>query len=345
MKAKKIVGFVAIVTTLFLISSCAFFKKKEKDQVYDKGKEGQWVYSTQKPSPYGDQKKATTYDRRPYAGQEGEEEAVARTETKPIIAPYLLGRLKYKVVVVEFQDNTKKGGRGLGALVTQQLTKQLEESGAVVLVNMDAVRKSLGRGDPGFLTTPSALWKLRALLGAQGLVTGTIQDALVGTGAREQGGEAVAITKLEVTLLDTETGNVLRSIKGENPIYASRAVGELNQDKALLKAIDFTLGDVAEVIIRGLAGLEWSTSVASVEGKKFYLNAGNATGLKVGDILEVYNYGRQVKHAVTGVSLGRLPGKLKGKVKVSRLFGIDAAEADMVSGGGIATGDVVRLSK
>jgi hypothetical protein len=342
MKAKKIVGFVAIVTTLFLISSCALFKKKDKDQVYDKGKEGKWVYSTQKP---GDQKKATTYGKRPYAGQEGEEETVARTETKPIIAPYLLGRLKYKVVVVEFQDNTKKGGRRLGALVTEQLTKQLEESGAVVLVNMDTVRKSLGRVDPGFLTTPSALWKLRTLLGAQGLVTGTIQDVLVGTGAREQGGEALAVTKLEVTLLDTETGNVLRSIKGENPIYVSRTVGELGEDKALLKAIDFTLGDVAKVIIRGLAGLEWSTSVASVEGGKIYLNAGKSTGLKVGDMLEVYYPGRQVRHPVTGVSLGRLPGKLKGKVKVSQFFGVDASEADIANGGSIATGDVVKLSK
>ena len=345
MRAKKIVGFVAIVTTLFLISSCALFKKKDKDRVYDKGKEGTWVYSTQKPSPHGDQRQATTYDKRPYAGQARDEETVVRTETKPISVPYLLGRLKYKVVVVEFQDNTKKSGRGLGTLVTQQLTKKLEESGAVVLVNMDTARKSLGRGDPGFLTTPSALWKLRTLLGAQGLVTGTIEDALVGTGAREQGGEAVAVTKLEVTLLDTETGNVLRSIKGENPIYVSRTVGELSKDKALLKAINFSIQGVTDGIIRGLSGLEWSTSVASVEGSKIYLNAGKSTGLKVGDVVEVYNPGRLMKHPVTGVSLGRLPGKLKGKAKVTQFVGIDASETNIESGGGIATGDVVRLSK
>ena len=65
MRAKKIVGFVAIVITLFLISSCALFKKEDKDRVYDKGKEGKWVYSTQKPSPYGDQKQSTTYDKSP----------------------------------------------------------------------------------------------------------------------------------------------------------------------------------------------------------------------------------------------------------------------------------------
>jgi hypothetical protein len=328
MKANKIVGLVVIITTCaLLISSCTLFKKKEKE-TYDKSAEGQWVYSSEKTSPYGDRKRGTTYSKRPYAGEGGEEVAYAR-EPKPIIAPYLLGRLKYKVVVVEFQDNTKKGGRGLGALVTQQLTKQLEESGAVVLVNMDAVKKSLGSGDPGFLATPSNLLKLRSLLGAQGLVTGTIQDALVGTGGGGQGGEAIAVTKMEVTVFDTETGNIIRSIKGENPIYASRAVGELSEDKALLKAIDFALEGITDGILRGLASLEWSTSVASVEGDKVYLNAGKSTGLKVGDIVEVYGPGRL----------------MKGKAKVTEFLGIDASQTDIESGGGIATGDVVRLSK
>jgi hypothetical protein len=344
MQSKKIVVLVALITTCtFLIGSCTVFKKKDKE-VYDKKSEGQWVYSAQKPSPYGDQKRGTSYSKRPYPGQGGEEVAYAR-ETKPFIAPYLLGRLKYKVAVVEFQDNTKKGSRGLGALVTQQLTKQLEESGAIVVVAMDAVKKSMGRSDAGFLSTSSALWKLRALLGVQGLVTGTIQDTLVGTGARGGGTESMAVTKLEVTVFDTETGNTTRSIKGENPIYASRAVGELSEDKALIKAIDFALGGVTEGIIRGLAGLEWSTSVASVEGSKIYLNAGKATGLKVGDIVEVYSAGRLIKHPVSGVSLGRLPGKLKGKAKVTEFLGIDASQTDIESGGGIATGDIVRLSK
>ena len=247
--------------------------------------------------------------------------------------------------MVEFQDKTEKGKGGLGALVTQRLGKQLEESGAVVLVNMDMVKKSLGRGDAGFLSTSSALWKLRTLLGAQGLVTGTIQDALVGTGASGRGTEAMAVTKMEVTVFDTETGNIIRSIKGENPIYTSRTVGELSEDKALLKAIDFALGGVSEGIIRGLAGLEWSTSVASVEGSKIYLNAGKSTGLKVGDMVEVYSPGSLKKHPVTGVSLGRLPGRLKGKAKVTQFVGIDASETNIESGGGIATGDIVKLSK
>jgi hypothetical protein len=346
MKNKRIVVLlVMILIASFLISSCALFGTKKKDQVYDKGKEGQWVYSTQKTSPTGEQKRATTYSKRPYEGQEGEQVALAGAETKPSIQPYLLGRLKYKVVVAEFQDNTKQARRGLGSLVTQQLAKQLEESGAVIVVDMELVKKSLGGGDVSFLSTATSLWKLRTLLGVQGLVAGKIQDVLIGTGKQAKADEAMASTKMDVLLLDTETGNVIRSIKGENPIYTSRAVGELNQDKALSNAINVSLQGVSDGIIRGLAGLEWSTSVATVEGDKLYLNAGKSTGLKVGDELEIYNPGRQVKNPTTGVSLGRLPGTLQGKVKISQLFGFDATEAKIVSGGNITTGDLVRLAK
>jgi hypothetical protein len=346
MKITKIgVLLVMLLTALFFISSCALFGKKDKEQEA-KGKEGQWIYSSQKTSPTGEQRRATTYSKRPYAGKEGEEVALAGTETKPVITPYILGRLKYKVAVAEFQDNTKQGAkRGLGALVTQQLAQQLEETGVVIVADMEQVRKTVGGGEIISLSAPSTLWKLRALLGVQGVVTGKIQDLLVGTGKQAKTEEALAIAKIDVQFLDTDTGNVIRSIKGENPIYSSHASGELSEEKALSNAINVALQGVSEGIIRGLAGLEWSTSVATVEGNNIYLNAGKSTGLKVGDELEIYNPGRQVKNPTTGVSLGRLPGTLQGKVKISQLFGYDAAEAKIVSGGSITSGDMAKLSK
>jgi hypothetical protein len=346
MKGKRIAGLVLIILIIsFLISSCALFEKKDKGQVYDKGKEGQWVYSTQKASSTGDQRRATTYSKRPYPGSGGEDVALAGTETKPIIAPYLSGRLKYKVVIAEFQDNAPKDALGLGALVTQELAKQLEESGAVVLVDMELVKKSLGVKDDGALSTPSALEKLRTLLGVQGLVIGAIHDTMVGSGKQAKTEEAMAITKMDILLFDTETGNVIRSIKGENPVYTSRAVGEKSEDKALHNAINVVLQGVTDSMIRGLAGLEWSTSVASIEGDKLYLNAGKSSGLKVGDELDIYNPGRQIKNQITGVSLGRLPGILQGKVKVSQFLGYDAAEATIITGGKITTGDEARLTR
>jgi len=344
---KKTMGLVTLVLALsFFISACSLFGKKENQQVYNKGKEGQWVYSQQKNSPTGDQKRATSYSKRPYEGKDTGGDAVSeRVESKPALTPYLFGRLRYKVVIAEFQDNTKKSRQSFSSTVMEQLSKQLDETGAVVVVDRDQVKKILGIVEGGSSVTPSSLVKLRTLLGIQGVIVGTIQDVMVGTGKKEKTEESMAITKIDVRLFDTETGSVLKVIKSENPIFASHTEGALSQDKAILNAIDFTLRSVTDGILRGLAGLEWSTSVASVDGDKVYLNAGKLSGLKADDILEIYAIGREIRHPVTGLSLGRLPGQLKGTIKVGQFFGLDAAEAKIVSGREISTGDLVKIAK
>gem|GEM_PF-2118610 len=77
----------------------------------------------------------------------------------------------------------------------------------------------------------------------------------------------------------------------------------------------------------------WLSRVAMVEGKRIYLSAGEASGLKPGDILAVYGPGREIIHPVAKVSMGFQRGDYKGKVKVLRLFGRDAAEATLVAAG------------
>ena len=343
MKHGRLVTLIVIVTSLFLITSC--FWKKDKEEVTNKSDEGKWVQSQQRRSKYSERKSPVTYSKRPYGATEEEKAAASTKPQKTFVTPYLLGRLKYKVVVTEFRDKNTTGRKGLGSIASQELTKQLEESGAVVVVDLDLVKKSLGSKDAGFLSSSSSLWKLRTILGVQGVVTGSIQDALVGSGRVGKDEEAVAVIKIEGELLDTEIGSVTRSVKGENPFYTSRTVGEMSKDQAITKAIQSSLEEITEGVIRGLAPLEWTTSVASIESNKVYLNAGKMTGLKEGDILEVRYSGRIVRHSLTGASLGRMPGAVKGKLKVSRVFGVDASEAEKVSGGSVATGDVVIMSK
>lgn len=330
---------MAFCTSLSLFTSCAIFGKKDKGQAMEMGKEGQWVYSAQRPSATGEGKRATTYAKRPYAA--GEE---AQGEGRPVLPPTLLSRLKYKVVVADFQDLTKGVKKGVANLATQELTRRLEESGVVIVLDIEEVKKGLGTSAVSFADATTQ-WRLRTLFGVQGVVIGKVVDLQAGTGGQASGSEALAMVKLDVLLYDTETGGVVRSMKAENPLYTSRAVGEASQDKAIANAISVAMQGVSDGVLRGLSPLEWTTSVAASEGGKVYLNAGKATGLKVGDELEVYNPGRQIRHPTTGVTLGRLPGTVNGRVKVTQLFGTDAAEATVVSGGNIKSGDMARLAR
>lgn len=141
---------------------------------------------------------------------------------------------------------------------------------------------------------------------------------------------------LDYTMVDGFSG---RSItQGEEKESASSGP---DGEKALLQEL---LGRIALTVERKAAKYVWLSRVVMVEGKRIYLSAGEASGLKPGDILAVYGQGREIIHPVAKISMGYQPGPYKGKIRVQRLFGRDAAEAKPVVGQGKIEGnDLVAL--
>jgi hypothetical protein len=80
------------------------------------------------------------------------------------------------------------------------------------------------------------------------------------------------------------------------------------------------IDDIIAQVVGEINSMDWLARVAVVEGNTVYLNVGFQTGLKKGDLLEVY-------------PAGDLAGKnLIGKLEVSKLFGVDAAVAHVIQG-------------
>jgi hypothetical protein len=90
---------------------------------------------------------------------------------------------------------------------------------------------------------------------------------------------------------------------------------------------------------------EWSGRIAKISGRTVYLNAGQKTGLIVGDILVVQALGEEIIDPQTNVSLGRAPGPLKGEVMVTGYFGNDGSVATVKSGTGFNVNDLVKYKK
>jgi hypothetical protein len=104
------------------------------------------------------------------------------------------------------------------------------------------------------------------------------------------------------------------------------------------------VGRLALILEKKAAKYEWLSRVAMVEGKSVYLSAGEASGLKPGDILAAYGPGKEIIHPIAKVSMGFQRGPFKGTIKVVKLFGGDAAEAILVAGEGKMEGnDLVGL--
>jgi hypothetical protein len=350
--------FVFLTALLFLITSCAnlpFIGKKKEEKV-EKIPEGKTVKveGMEKVKGVNPPKAETPPSKKPStpttpSKREGETR-IASTPSRPFYSPSLpffqMG-FKRKVAILDFDNNTSYKDEKIGEMVAKKLSDKLETTQRVVTLDKTVVSEMLKREGFKFesLSDPSAMKRARQSLGIQAFALGTVTDvSLLSSKASETSDEEVAFAtaKVEIRLIDASTGNLLKTFIGRSPIFGTKETGEYSRGKAVIKAIDFGLDDIMEGFLRQLDLLDWTTTIAKVEGENIYLNAGKLSGIRIGDTLEVFEPGKEIFHPTTNLSLGWTTGKLKGAVKVTDLFGVDAAVGQVVQGAGLGSNDVVK---
>jgi hypothetical protein len=341
---------------LFTLTSCADLFGSKKDEKIVKLPEGRTVTvegmetikgsnppKSETPSP----KKTSTL---PPPAAKGTETKVASAPPRPLYSPsvplFQTG-FKKKVAILDFENNTTYKDEKIGEAVAKKLADKLEATQRVVVLDKAVVSEMLNREGFKFenLSEPSVMKRAHQSLGIQAFALGTVTDvSLLSSKASETSDEEVAFatTKVEIRLVDASTGNPLKAFIGRSPIFGTKETGENCRGKAVLKAIDVGLDDILEGFLRQLDLLEWSTTVARVDGENIYVNAGKLSGVRIGDTLEVFEPGKEIFHPNTKLSLGWTTGKLKGAVRVTDLFGVDAALGKAVQGNGFSSNDVVK---
>jgi hypothetical protein len=216
----------------------------------------------------------------------------------------------------------------------------------------EALLGSVGRQ---FVSNPQILLvgpeEVEEILMQQGLVAGSKNMAKV---AQALGTYPAARLVVFVEKLGLETKGkkvkgsleyaVVDGFSGRSITTAQEAGSASSGADGTRKVLGELVSAMAETLEKKAAQYDWYSRVAMVEGKQVYLTAGDASGLKVGDILSVYGPGREIVHPVAKVSMGFQRGPYKGKIKILKLFGYDAAEATLVSGKGKIEGnDLVAL--
>jgi hypothetical protein len=278
------------------------------------------------------------------------ETKVASTPTRPFTSPsvpfFQMG-FKRKVALLDFENNTTYKDEKIGEAVAKKLSDKLEATQRVVTLDKTVVSEMLNREGFKFdnLSNPSVMKRAHQSLGIQAFALGTVTDvSLLSSKASETSEEEVAFatSKVEIRLIDASTGNLLKTFIGRSPIFGTKETGEHSKGKAVLKAIEFGLDDVLEGFLRQLDLLDWTTTIAKIEGENIYLNAGKLSGVRIGDTLEVFEPGKEIFNPTTNLSLGWTTGKLKGAIKVTNLFGVDAAVGQIVQGAGFSSNDVVK---
>ncbi len=262
------------------------------------------------------------------------DETLAVSPSKP-----MLPRLKKKVLITYFDDRTTQGEEVLGDWVAEKLIKEVNRRTVQVLfTDYQMVKEFFEKKgtDLKDLETSKGLQSLNEVFGVHALVAGELTGPYVFTTktTEDQEATASAIIKIDMRLVDTFTGKTLKNLSANNPVIAAKEKGSFSEEKAKVKAINLTIANLGRSLAKELDGVDWFCRIAKVEGEEVYINAGRLTGLQVGDVMEVFRPDGSGK-----------TGKVKGKIRISAFFGIDASMGRLIQGKDPDVNDILKLAK
>jgi len=345
-----------LTVLLFLLTSCSklpLIGKKEKKEQLPEGKivtvQGmETVKGVNPPKPETPpSKRPSAQPITPRIEMETREASIpARAFYSPSLPFFQMG-FKRKVTILDFENNTSYKEEKIGEAVAKKLSDKLESTQRVVTFDKTVVSEMLNREGFKFerLSDLSVMKRAHQSLGIQAFTLGSVTDVSILSSKTSETAEeevAFATAKVEIRLIDASTGNLLKSFIGRSPIFGTKETGEYSRSKAVLKAIDIGLDDILDGFLRQLDLLDWATTIAKTEGDQLYINAGKLSGLRIGDTLEIFEPGKEIIHPTTNISLGWTTGQLKGAIRITELFGVDAAVGKVVQGQRFSPNDVVK---
>lgn len=264
---------------------------------------------------------------------------------------------KLRVGVVNFQNKTPSKNIGLGEAAADILGTILQKTERFIIIPQQDVASILEQQSMGAsgAIDPATAAQMGKILGLNAIVTGAISaysEAEEGTDYLVyKKKKQIARVTVDYRLVDTTTGIQFAADSGQG-VYEKQTGGALGLGSKSSYDADLRDGALRDALTKAMVNMlkqfetqEWSGRIASIKGRSVYLNAGQKTGLKIGDVLTVQELGEEIVDPQTKVVLGRAPGSIKGEVLVTGYFGKDGSVATIRSGTGFKVNDLVKYKK
>jgi len=262
--------------------------------------------------------------------------------------------LKRKVGIINFENNSLRETTDFQNIFHKGLPDYMNENCEGILVDDPATG--------GLLTLLKEPPKLKsghldnyslALIGRQiglnAIVTGSLEDIRVtdelqGVLWTKDTHHFVEVNiRVEVNDVRTATklldNTFVREIEIEDLDYQLIQQSDRIQMPALNETLSKLLADIGSEICYTVKDQPWTGFITKAEGGRFTISSGSEIGLKVGDVLEVYDSSRIIK----GVGGQRFftPGLQIGEIEIVNITQ-NTSEAGLISGKDILKGSTVR---
>jgi curli biogenesis system outer membrane secretion channel CsgG len=265
---------------------------------------------------------------------------------------------KPRIAVLAFENNSTWSwwGDNLGGAAADEMATQLVQTGKFTVVERAQLGALLAEQDLGASgrVAPGTAARIGKVLGVQLLLTGSITQfsierksaAFKGIG----GTYANAESKMDVRLIDAETGEVLAVAVGQgnkrmvggryNSIAAERTFDQGAAQEALRPAVEQAVQKIAAQgeVLRAVTPAAPAGQITGAKGASFYINRGQNAGVKVGQQFEVHRVTDEIKDA-DGRVLDRVVEKV-GVIEVTQVLS-QSAICKLVSGQA-ATNDTIK---
>lgn len=250
---------------------------------------------------------------------------------------------KRRIGVVDFDVRAAYAQNRLGDVATDILITELVKTGKFIVVERDRLNSVLEEqklGQSGAID-PQTAAQVGKILGLNAILTGSVSQF----GTKKEGKDflisqsksQIVEATVDVRVVDTETGRVLFADSGKGVV--TKKTGKLfglgsksKYDETLEgEALRASIAQFMDNLVSQVNRKPWSCRVAAVEGGDVYLNAGHESGLEVGQKLNVFSQGAEIKDPTTGLVIGRKEQKI-ATVKIASFFGDDGSIANLISG-------------
>ena len=259
-----------------------------------------------------------------------------------------------KVGIFNFENHSLRQSWEFQKVFHKGLPEYINNSCAGVLVpeqqtdSILSVFKKPPKLETG-ITDNFSLAILGRQLGLNAIVTGSLEDIRIVDETRgvwlTKDTHHIVFVFIRVEICDTRTATKLLDNTFERQIEIEDLEYQLirESDKINLPELNITLNklltDVGDSICDTIKDQPWTGYITKLDGEKFILPSGSDIGLKLGDILEVYDSSRIIE----GIGGQRFftPGLKIGEIEVVEISQTNAA-AKLVEGDSIMTGSTVR---
>lgn len=263
---------------------------------------------------------------------------------------------KRRIGVVAFENKAPYAQARIGQTATDILITELTKSGKFIVVERDKMDKLMDEqklGQSGAIN-PATAAQVGKILGLNAIVTGSVSQFGVKSEGKDfiisQSKQQIVECTVDIRVVDAETGQVLLADSGKGVVRkaSGKFLGMGNQskyDETLEgEALRAAIVKFTDNIISQVNKKPWSCRVAAVKDGKVYLNAGQESGLELGQKLKAFSQGATITDPTTGLVLGQEEDEL-GTLKIASYFGDNGSIATVISGTTPKAKDLCRLAE